>query len=89
MLELVIPLVLTMILCAMLLNLWRILRGPTIADRVIGLDTMYINSIALLAVLGVWFNTDVYLEAAILIAMMGFVSTLSVCKFLLRGDIIE
>ena len=89
MLGLVIPVVSTMVLAAMLLNLWRIVRGPTIADRVIGLDTMYINSIALLAVLGIAFDTDVYLEAAILIAMMGFVSTLSVCKFLLRGDIIE
>ncbi len=89
MLDLVIPVVSTMVLAAMLLNLWRIVRGPTIADRVIGLDTMYINSIALLAVLGIAFDTDVYLEAAILIAMMGFVSTLSVCKFLLRGDIIE
>ncbi len=89
MLELVIPVVSTMVLAAMLLNLWRIVRGPTVADRVIGLDTMYINSIALLAVLGIAFDTDVYLEAAILIAMMGFVSTLSVCKFLLRGDIIE
>ncbi|MGD8644356.1 MAG: K+/H+ antiporter subunit F [Chromatiales bacterium] len=89
MLELVIPVVFTMILTAMLLNLWRILRGPTITDRVIGLDTMYINSIALLAVLDIWFDNDIYLEAAILIAMMGFVSTLAVCKFLLRGDIIE
>jgi multicomponent K+:H+ antiporter subunit F len=89
MLELVIPVVFTIILTAMLLNLWRIVRGPTITDRVIGLDTMYINSIALLAVLDIWFDNDIYLEAAILIAMMGFVSTLAVCKFLLRGDIIE
>lgn len=89
MLEMVIPLVFTMVLGAMLLNLWRIVRGPTITDRVIGLDTMYINSIALLAVLDIWFDNDIYLEAGILIAMMGFVSTLAVCKFLLRGDIIE
>lgn len=74
---------------AMLLNLWRIVRGPTITDRVIGLDTLYINSIAMLAVLDIWFDSEVYFEAAILIAMMGFVGTLALCKYLLRGDIIE
>lgn len=89
MLEVVIPIATYMLAAAMLLNLWRVLRGPTITDRVIGLDTLYINAIALLAVLGILYRSDVYFEAAVLIAMMGFVGTLALCKYLLRGDIIE
>ena len=89
MLEVVIPVAMGMLAMAMLLNLWRIVRGPTITDRVIGLDTLYINAIALLAMLGIFYRDDVYFEAAVLIAMMGFVGTLALCKYLLRGDIIE
>jgi multicomponent K+:H+ antiporter subunit F len=50
---------------------------------------MYINSIALLLVYGIYVSTQLYFEAALLIAMLGFVSTVAVCKFMLRGDIIE
>lgn len=89
MLEVVIPVAAYMLAAAMFLNLWRVLRGPTVTDRVIGLDTLYINAIALLAVLGIYYRSDVYFEAAVLIAMMGFVGTLALCKYLLRGDIIE
>jgi multicomponent K+:H+ antiporter subunit F len=89
MLETVTPIAASMLGVAMLLNLWRILRGPTITDRIIGLDTLYINTIALLAVIDIWLDTEIYLEAAVLIAMMGFVGTLALCKYLLRGDIIE
>jgi multicomponent K+:H+ antiporter subunit F len=89
MLETVTPIAASMLAIAMLLNLWRILRGPTITDRIIGLDTLYINAIALLAVIDIWLDTEIYLEAAVLIAMMGFVGTLALCKYLLRGDIIE
>ncbi len=66
-----------------------LLRGPAVADRLLALDTMYINSIALLLVYGVYASSQLYFEAALLIAMLGFVSTVAVCKFLLRGDIIE
>ncbi len=70
-------------------NLWRLLRGPTIGDRILALDTMVINSIALIILLGIAFGRTVLFEAAILFAMVGFVSTVAYCKFLLRGDIIE
>lgn len=89
MLQTVTPIATSMLAVAMLLNLWRIVRGPTITDRVIGLDTLYVNAIAMLAVLDLYYETEVYLEAALLIAMMGFVGTLALCKYLLRGDIIE
>lgn len=74
---------------ALVLNAWRLVRGPSLTDRVLALDTMYINSIALIILLGIYFDTSLYFEAALLIAMLGFVSTAAVAKYLLRGDIIE
>lgn len=74
---------------ALLLNLWRVVRGPTAPDRALALDTMYINTVALLMILGIHLGDNLYFEAALLIAMMGFVGTAAICKYLLRGDIIE
>ena len=74
---------------ALILDLWRIARGPDAADRILALDTMVINVIALLVLYGIWRGTAVYFEAAMLIAMVGFVSTVAYCRFILRGDIIE
>lgn len=58
-------------------------------DRILALDTMYINAIALIVLLGIYMGSPLYYEGALLIAMLGFVSTSAVCKFILRGDIIE
>lgn len=74
---------------ALLLNLWRVLRGPDVTDRIIALDTLYINTIALLVMHGIHLGSAIYFEAALLIAMMGFIGTVALCKYLLRGDIIE
>jgi multicomponent K+:H+ antiporter subunit F len=74
---------------ALILDLWRVALGPSSADRILALDTMVINVIALLVLYGIWRGTAVYFEAAMLIAMVGFVSTVAYCRFLLRGDIIE
>lgn len=74
---------------ALLLNLYRLLRGPDAVDRIIALDTLYVNAIALLIVLGIRLDTTLYFEAALLIALVGFVGTVALCKYLLRGDIIE
>lgn len=78
-----------LITIALLLNGVRLVRGPSAVDRVLALDTFYINSIALLVLLGVARGSSLYFEAALLIAMMGFVGTVALCKFLLRGDIVE
>lgn len=78
-----------MIGLAMLLNLWRLLKGPDITDRILALDTLNINAIALLVLFGVHAASTVYFEAALLLAAMGFVATAALSKFLLRGDIIE
>ena len=74
---------------ALLLNLYAAIHGPSVVDRLLALDTMYINSIALLLLYGIYLGTSLNFEVALLIAMLGFVSTVAVCKFLLRGDIIE
>ncbi len=74
---------------ALLLNLYRLIRGPEPTDRILALDTMYINTIALLIVYGIHAGISVYFEAALLIALMGFIGTVALCRYLLRGDIIE
>lgn len=71
------------------LSFLRLLKGPDAADRILALDTLYINAIALLVLLGIQLASPLYFEAALLIALMGFVGTVALCKFLLRGDIIE
>ena len=74
---------------ALALNLWRLLKGPTAGDRIVALDTMVINSIAVIIVIGIATVNDTYYEAALLLAMVGFIGTVAYCKFLLRGDIVE
>jgi len=80
---------LAMISLALLLSFWRLWHGPDHPDRILALDTLYINTIALLVLLGIHFDTQVYFEAALIVAMVGFVGTAALCKYLLRGDIIE
>ena len=74
---------------AMTLNLWRLVRGPDATDHILALDTMTINAIALLVLFGVRAGSSAYFEAALILAVMGFVGTVALAKYLLRGDIIE
>ena len=74
---------------ALLFNLHRLLAGPSLPDRILALDTLYINAIALVMLAGLHFRDKSYFEAAILIAMLGFIGTVALCKYCLRGDIIE
>jgi multicomponent K+:H+ antiporter subunit F len=80
---------LAMLALAMLLCLFRLLRGPSMADRILALDTLYINSLAGLMVAGVRLEDPTFFDAAIVIGMLGFVGTVAFAKYLLRGDIIE
>lgn len=74
---------------AMLLNLYRLFRGPTAADRILAMDTLVINAIAFIILFGIQETTKIYFEAALLLAMVGFVGTAAYAKFLLRGDVVE
>ncbi len=74
---------------ALAMNLWRLFKGPGVADRILALDTMVINVIGLIVLAGIARGSETAFEAALLLAMVGFVGTVSYAKFLLRGDIIE
>ncbi|TLF51561.1 K+/H+ antiporter subunit F [Halomonas urmiana] len=89
MLDIALKISITLVLMSILLNAYRLTVGPDMPDRILALDTMYVNSIALIVLMGLWLNTKTYFEAALLIAMLGFISTVAVCKYILRGDIIE
>lgn len=89
MLAVAIAIAFTLMSLALLLNLWRLLRGPDLSDRIVALDTLYINTIALLVLLDIYLDSPIYFEVALLIAMMGFIGTVAASKYLLRGDIIE
>lgn len=80
---------LVLVSLAMLLSFYRLFKGPSRLDRILALDTLYINSIALLVLVGLHFASPLYFEAALLIAVMGFVGTVALSKYLLRGDIME
>ncbi|MGQ3051586.1 MAG: K+/H+ antiporter subunit F [Roseateles sp.] len=68
---------------------WRLLRGPSAIDRVLALDTLYINVVALVILLGIQRRTTFLFEAALIVAMLGFVSTVALARYLSRGDVIE
>ena len=89
MLNLVVLASMTLIVIALLLNAWRLLRGPDATDRILALDTLYIHAAALIILYGILIGRTDFFEAALLIALLGFVSTMALAKFLLRGDIIE
>ena len=74
---------------AMALAVVRLLRGPGAQDRVLALDTMYVNAMLLVLAFGVRDGTGLYFAAALVIGMLGFVSTAALAKFLLRGEVIE
>ena len=74
---------------AVLMNIFRLIKGPAVLDRVLALDTIVINTIAAIVLAGVRFASHAVFEAALLFAMVGFVSTVAFCKFLLRGNVLE
>ncbi len=87
--EQVLPIAIGMLSLAMVLTLWRLLRGPSMPDRILALDTLYISGLALLVLLGIQYRTALLFETALIIAMLGFVGTVAMSKYVLRGDIAE
>lgn len=73
----------------MVIAVYRMSTGPTMADRVLALDTMYINGMLILLTLGLRFNSPLYFDIALLICIFGFVGSVAMAKFLLRGEVIE
>jgi len=74
---------------AMVLCVWRLVRGPQSIDRVLAVDTLYMNTLALVLLLGLRLQTQLLFEAALIVAMLGFAATVGLARFLSRGDVIE
>ncbi len=72
-----------------IMSMVRVVIGPTQGDRILALDTMVINALGLVVLLGIYQGVQIYFEVSLLIAMLGFVSTVALARFILRGDIIE
>ncbi len=89
MISAVIPFALALFGINLILNLYRLLKGPDITDRILALDTLNINAIAVIVLAGIQMDTTLIFEAALLIALMGFVGTVAMTKYLVRGDVIE
>ncbi|CAN7289494.1 MULTISPECIES: K+/H+ antiporter subunit F [Neorhizobium] len=78
-----------MLAAAMAIASLRMFRGPRAQDRIIGLDTLYINAMLLLVTFGIGTGRVIYFEAALVMGMLGFVATVALAKFLMRGEVIE
>lgn len=74
---------------ALLASTVRLLRGPDAADRVLALDTLYVNVVALIILLGLRSGSELLFEAALIVAMLGFMSTVALARFLTHGDVVE
>jgi multicomponent K+:H+ antiporter subunit F len=74
---------------SMLLIAWRLLRGPESTDRLLALDTLYINVVALTLLLGLRWDTALLFDAALIVALLGFVGTVALSRYLTRGDVME
>ena len=74
---------------AMGLAAWRMVRGPRAQDRILGLDTLYSSAMLLILVFGVQTGRAIYFEVALVIALLGFAATAALAKFLMRGEVIE
>ncbi len=83
------PVALSMLVLAMGCACLRLIKGPAAQDRVLALDCMYLNGMLAILVLGLMYGSDYYFEAALLIALFGFVASTAMAKFLLRGEVIE
>ncbi len=71
------------------LTAWRLFRGPQAPDRVLALDTLYVNAVGLVILLGLQFGSELLFEAALIVAMLGFVATVALARFVARGDVVE
>lgn len=78
-----------MLALAMALATWRMARGPRAQDRILALDSFYLNGMLVLLVFGIQTGKTIYFEASVIVALLGFVSTAALAKFLMRGEVIE
>ncbi len=85
----IVPWIASAFALALLMSGYRLLRGPGLPDRILALDTLYVNTIALLVLFGIQYQTQLVFEAALVAALLGFIGTVALSKYVTRGDIIE
>ncbi|HQR10729.1 MAG TPA: K+/H+ antiporter subunit F [Casimicrobiaceae bacterium] len=85
----IVPWIASAFALALLMSGYRLLRGPSLPDRILALDTLYVNTIALLVLFGIQYQTQLVFEAALVAALLGFIGTVALSKYVTRGDIIE
>lgn len=78
-----------MLAAAMAIAVWHVIRGPRAQDRILGLDTLYVNAMLMIVTFGIATGRSVYFEAALIIGLLGFAATSALAKFLMRGEVIE
>nr|WP_295502361.1 K+/H+ antiporter subunit F [Limnohabitans sp. Rim8] len=89
MLDLALSVAIVAVTLAVALCAWRLFRGPETTDRILALDTLSMNAVALIVLLGIRWQTALLFEAALLVAMLGFASTVALARYLSRGDVVE
>ena len=89
MLSTAITLTLVLYAVAMAIGMLRLMRGPTAQDRVLALDFLAVVAMLVMLVLGIRYDSSMYFEGALLMALSGFVGSVALAKFLLRGEVIE
>lgn len=80
----IVSVAISILLCA-----WRLFTGPDAADRILAVDTLYMGLVALVVLLGMRWQTGLLFEAALIVAMLGFVSTVALSRYITRGDVLE
>jgi len=88
-LDLALSIAIMAVTLAVALCAWRLFRGPETTDRILALDTLSMNAVALIVLLGIRWQTALLFEAALLVAMLGFASTVALARYLSRGDVVE
>ena len=88
-LDLALSVAIVAVTLAVALCAWRLFRGPETTDRILALDTLSMNAVALIVLLGIRWQTALLFEAALLVAMLGFASTVALARYVSRGDVVE
>ncbi len=78
-----------LLVLAMAIAAWRMLRGPRAQDRILGLDTLYVNGMLAIVIHGMRTGSGLYFEAAFIIGMLGFTTSVALAKFLMQGEVIQ
>jgi multicomponent K+:H+ antiporter subunit F len=89
MMQIALTIAFVVVSAALLMTGWRLLRGPDAPNRVLAIDTLYVNVVALVVLLGIAYDTQTLFEAALLIALIGFVSTVALARYVHRGNVVE